>query len=109
MTDNFLLATMGWHTEAGTSGPIAIATFGWYSDEVIERVLTTITVTPASVRVRNGRTRKFSAVGLDQFGDPLDPQPIWDWMVSGGGQIDSTGLFTAEEVGQFKVTVKEGE
>ena len=58
-------------------------------------VLTTITVSPASASVQTGGTRQFSATGLDQFGNAMSPQPTFTWTVTGGGAINSTGLFTA--------------
>ena len=49
-------------------------------------------------------------MGLDQVGYPVIPQPVFDWSVSGGGTIDSTGLFTANGTpgGPFTITVQSG-
>ena len=33
--------------------------------------------------------------GLDQNGQPMNPQPVFSWNVSGGGTISASGLFTA--------------
>ncbi len=72
--------------------------------------LTTITVSPSSASVPTGGTRQFSATGLDQFGQPMNPQPTFGWSVSGGGSISSSGLFTAgaTEGGPFTVTASSG-
>src|SRR5260370_36147573 len=48
-------------------------------------VLTTITVSPASASVQTGKTQQFTATGLHQFGNPINPQPTFTWPVSGGG------------------------
>jgi hypothetical protein len=73
-------------------------------------VLTTITVAPASASVQTGRTQPFNATGFDQFGKPMNPQPVFSWSVSGGGTIDSSGLFTAGSTagGPFTVTAASG-
>ncbi len=73
-------------------------------------VLTTITVSPASASVQTGKTQQFTATGLDQFGNPMNPQPTFTWSVSGGGTISSSGLFTAGAAagGPFTVTAASG-
>jgi hypothetical protein len=72
-------------------------------------VLTTITVSPASPSVQVGATQQFSAVGKDQFGINLSPQPAFTWSVSGGGTISGSGLFTSTTVGgPFTVTASSG-
>ena len=73
-------------------------------------VLTTITVSPASASVQTGGTRQFNATGYDQFGNPMSPQPTFTWTVSGGGTINSSGLFTAGATagGPFTVTASSG-
>jgi len=53
-----------------------------------------ITVTPASASVPTGGTVQFNATGYDEFGNPMSPQPSFNWSVSGGGTISSSGLFT---------------
>ena len=68
-------------------------------------VLTSISVAPASASVPNGGTQQFSATGYDQNNIPMNPQPSFTWSVSGGGSINSSGLFTASTVGgPFTVT-----
>jgi hypothetical protein len=58
-------------------------------------VLTSISVSPASASVATNSTQQFTATAKDQLGNPLVPQPAFTWAVSGGGAIDSSGLFTA--------------
>jgi len=73
-------------------------------------VLSTITVAPASASVQTGKTQQFTATGLDQFGQPLTPQPAFTWSVSGGGTISASGSFTAGTTtsGPFTVTATSG-
>ncbi len=73
-------------------------------------VLTTIKVSPASASVQTGGTQQFTATGLDQFGQPVSPQPTFTWSVSGGGSISASGLFTAGSTagGPFTVTAASG-
>ncbi len=87
-----------------------IASFKFPSCNNAPPVLTTITVAPASASVQTGGTQQFSATGLDQFGQPLNPQPTFTWSVSGGGTISATGLFTAGATsgGPFTVTATSG-
>ena len=68
-------------------------------------VLASIKVLPASASMPNGGTQQFSATGYDQNNIPMNPQPSFTWSVSGGGSINSSGLFTASTVGgPFTVT-----
>jgi hypothetical protein len=68
-------------------------------------VLTSISVTPTSTTVHAPKTQQFSATGIDQFGNALNPQPTFSWSVSGGGTISATGLFTASgPAGTYTVT-----
>ncbi|HWC29074.1 MAG TPA: LamG-like jellyroll fold domain-containing protein, partial [Dehalococcoidia bacterium] len=61
----------------------------------VNQTLTSITVAPASASVSSGGTQQFTANARDQFGQPQSPQPAIAWSVSGGGTINSSGLFTA--------------
>lgn len=69
-------------------------------------VLTSITVSPASATVSSGSTQTFTARGLDQFGQPLSPQPAFSWATSGGGSISASGVFSAgaSSGGPFTIT-----
>ncbi len=58
--------------------------------------LTTVTVTPATATVPTADSQPFVAVGTDQFGLPMVPQPTFAWTVaSGGGSVDPAGNYTA--------------
>jgi hypothetical protein len=87
-----------------------IASFKFPSCTSAPPVLTKITVSPSSASVRTGGTQQFTATGLDQFGNPMNPQPTFTWSVSGGGIINSSGLFTAGSTagGPFTVTAASG-
>jgi hypothetical protein len=87
-----------------------IASFAFPSCSGAPSVLTTITVAPTSATVQVGKTQQFSATGLDQYGQPLSPQPGFGWAVNGGGSINSSGLFTAGSIagGPFTVTASSG-
>jgi beta-glucanase (GH16 family) len=60
-------------------------------------VLTSITVSPATSTVNTGQTIQFTAQGKDQNGNTMTISPTWS--VTGGGTINSTGLFTATTAG----------
>lgn len=77
------------------------------------RVLQTadsLVVSPTSTSVRFASTRQFSAILMDQFGAPMANQPAsFGWTASGGGTIDSTGLFTATAAGgPYVITATSG-
>ena len=76
----------------------------------VDPTLTSIVIAPATATVPAGATQQFTAVARDQFGAPLTAQPIIAWSVSGGGTIDSTGLFSAAASpgGPFTVTALSG-
>ena len=73
-------------------------------------VATSIVVTPSATSVALGGTQAFTAVMRDQYGNPLASQPSFTWSVSGGGTINSGGLFTAGTTpgGPFTVTATSG-
>lgn len=56
--------------------------------------LATITVSPDPVSLAAGATQQFTAVGLDADGLVVPITPVWS-VVSGGGTISASGLFTA--------------
>jgi hypothetical protein len=58
-----------------------------------------ITVSPASASLVYGASLWFTAAVQDQFGDPQLPLPDVIWSASGGGTIDDSGTFTAQEPG----------
>lgn len=103
-TNEYLKAngTFNWST--------AIASFKFPNCTGAAPVLTTITVSPASASVQTNGTKQFTATAFDQFGNALSQQPTFTWQVSGGGTIDTTGLFTAgaSAGGPFTVSAASG-
>jgi glucose/arabinose dehydrogenase len=90
---------------SGNQAAIADTTFTTAAQSGEPPVLTTITVSPASATVNSGATRQFTATTLDQFGNPISATPVWS--VSGGGNIDASGLFNASTAGgPFIVTAQ---
>jgi beta-glucanase (GH16 family) len=70
-------------------------------------VLTSIAVSPNTATVEIEKTKQFIASGLNQYGLSMDVDA--DWSVTGGGTIDSTGLFTAVSPGsKFAVIATSG-
>jgi hypothetical protein len=61
----------------------------------VNQTLTLITVTPATASIQVNTTQQFSANALDQFSQPMTPQPAFAWSVTGGGTISASGLFSA--------------
>lgn len=69
--------------------------------------LATITVTPANPSVLSGGTQQFTAAGTDANGNSVTA--TYTWSTTGGGTIDSTGLFTATAAGgPYTVTATSG-
>ena len=72
-------------------------TFPAYSMTVLDlkvaQVLTSISVSLASSNLATNGTEQFAATALDQFGNPMTPQPTFNWQAT-GGQIARSGLFT---------------
>jgi hypothetical protein len=71
----------------------------------VSATLTAITVSPASASVAVNGTQQFTATAKDQFGTTISPTPTITWMVSGGGSISSSGLFSAGSTGGGPFTV----
>jgi hypothetical protein len=63
----------------------------------VNQTLTSIVVSPATATLTTSQSETFSAVGLDQFGNPLLAQATITWSVDAGsiGNINSTGLYSA--------------
>ncbi|MFA5976323.1 MAG: T9SS type A sorting domain-containing protein [Elusimicrobiota bacterium] len=61
----------------------------------VSATVNSIAVSPVSATVAVNTTRSFSATASDQFSRALTTQPTFTWTVSGGGSINSSGLFTA--------------
>ena len=76
----------------------------------VNQTPTAIVVTPGTAGVNLNGQQQFSALSVDQFGAALANQPSFTWSVEGGGSIDPSGLFTANEEpsGPFLVTASGG-
>jgi len=76
----------------------------------VNQTLTTISVSPASASVAAGATLQFTATAKDQFTANLTVPPTFTWNVSGGGTINTSGVFTAGSTagGPFSVTAISG-
>ena len=62
----------------------------------VNQTLTSTSISPASVAVNVNATQQFTATARDQFGHALLSQPAFNWsIVSGGGSVDVSGLYTA--------------
>ncbi len=69
-----------------------------------------VDVSPSSEAVQVGGVHRFLATVVDQFGQPIYPQPPITWSVNGGGSIAANGVFTAGPTagGPFTVTASSG-
>ncbi len=68
--------------------------------------VTSLTVTPNPVTLAIGATQQFTATAKDFSGAAVAVSPVWS-IVSGGGAISASGLFTAGTVpGTYTNTVK---
>jgi len=72
---------------------------------LVEPVLTTVEVVPASVSLRPGQTKQFTAVARDQSGAVM--QGTFSWTAT-GGSITSQGFYTAgTTLGSYGVVATE--
>ncbi|MGA1873934.1 MAG: hypothetical protein ACMUHY_09725 [Thermoplasmatota archaeon] len=69
---------------------------------IVAGMLHTMTIEPGNASMTTDDTLQFTAIGRDHDGNVVEISPSWS--VSGGGTIDNTGLFEADEAGTFKVT-----
>lgn len=90
---------------------------GWYVDTVkldgipamVNPVPTSLTLTPATAQIPFGSTQMFTATVRDASGTPITPPPAVSWQISGGGTVDTSGLFTSAAAGgPFTVTATSG-
>jgi hypothetical protein len=70
---------------------------------VVNQTTTAISLTPTPLTLAGGTVQQFTAAVTDQFGQPMSP--VLTWSTTGGGTINSTGLFTANQSGgAFSIT-----
>jgi hypothetical protein len=74
------------------------------------QAFSSIAVAPTTYTVPAGSTYPFKATALDQNGVAMNPQPTFTWGVSGGGTINSSGVFTAGSTtgGPYTITASSG-
>jgi malectin (di-glucose binding ER protein)/Big-like domain-containing protein/PKD domain-containing protein len=77
---------------------------------VVNQSLTSISVSPSSAQVASGGSQQFFATAKDQFGIALSTQPSISWTVTGGGNINTIGVFSAgsSSGGPFSVQATSG-
>jgi hypothetical protein len=67
----------------------------------VEASASAVRVLPPSASLGVGGTQQFGAVLLDQFGGEMDNSAaLYTWSATGGGTVNSAGLFTATEAGE---------
>lgn len=75
------------------------------------QVLTSIAVTPSPAVVLINGTKQLAALGKDQFGDPMVPQPVLAWTSSNPAlvAVNASGLLTAgAATGTATITASSG-
>jgi hypothetical protein len=73
----------------------------WFEIKSNGRVLTTITVNPATPSIAKGQTQQFTAVGKDQFGVEMPFTPTWSTNAP-------NGLFAGTTAGTFTISAQSG-
>jgi hypothetical protein len=76
---------------------------------VVGQVLTTITVSPSSVKLRDGQSQQFTASAFDQFNQAMTVPISWKIVSgpsTGAGSISSMGLYTAPSSGTGTVVIE---
>lgn len=66
----------------------------------------TLVLEPRSAALRGGDTVRFRAPAATVNGNPVSGPT--EWQVTGGGTIDTSGLFQARTVGTYEVRVRKG-
>jgi regulation of enolase protein 1 (concanavalin A-like superfamily) len=61
----------------------------------VQQSLTSISVSPANSTINGGTTLQLNATAYDQFAAAIINPPTFAWSVTGGGAIDSSGLYMA--------------
>lgn len=88
-----------------TTSPQKIrVTIGGFAN-MAPHVLSSVTLTPATAKIKTGINYKFSATGYDESLFPMIVSPVWS---SNGGTIDNTGNFSATVAGNYTVTATVG-
>lgn len=67
--------------------------------------LSFISVAPYITEIENGSTQQFTAQGYDQYSETFTANV--NWSTTGGGTIDSNGLFTATTIGDYIITAQD--
>jgi len=96
-----LLVTVTDATAASSTAAVLVA---------VAPTATALMVIPAMAQVVVLTSRSFAVELVDQFGDTMVTQVVVAWSASGGGTVDSTGLFAAGAVagGPHQLTAVEG-
>lgn len=87
-------------------GYAPITYYNYASVNIIHRVLDRIEVTPAEITLQLEEQQQFTAAGFDGSNNRMPVTLIWS---TTGGSIDSSGLYTATEAGEFTVTASTDE
>ena len=87
-------------------GYAPITYYNYASVNIIHRVLDRIEVTPAEITLQLEEQQQFTAAGFDGSNNNMPVTLIWS---TTGGSIDSSGLYTATEAGEFTVTASTDE
>jgi hypothetical protein len=73
---------------------------------VVGQSLTSISVAPNNLAVNEDTPQQYTAIGIDQFGNPLSISPNWS---ATDGTIRSSGLFTSDaNPGSYSITATVG-
>ncbi|MBN2486006.1 MAG: Ig-like domain-containing protein [Bacteroidales bacterium] len=112
VTGGGTISENGLFTATDTGSYYVIALNGNIKDSVLVDieailVLDSIAVSPESASITEGETQQFAATGYDQYGDEFELVP--EWSVSGGGSVNTSGLFTATSAGSYYVKAFSGE
>lgn len=85
-----------WTIYANSSGISGVAHIS-----VVPGSLHNIAISPMNHTMTTDDEAQFSAMGYDEFSNIVQINPTWQ--ASGGGTINNTGYFTAEQVGSWEI------
>src|SRR5262249_28888233 len=78
-------------------------------DVTVNPAMAAISVFPARASLNLNANQQFSAAAYDQFGSLMPSQPAFGWDVTGGGVVDTTGLYAAPTIaGAAKIRASSG-